>query len=403
MPGPFAGLRVVDVTSVVVGPYTSQLLGDMGADVIKIESPEGDLTRLSGPSRNPGMTSNYMQINRNKRSMGLDLKAPEAAEALRKLIRTADVFVHNMRPEPLERLGFDYARVRGLKPDIVYCNIWGFGREGRYAGRPAFDDIIQGASGLVALEAFGGKPARYMPMLIADKTTGLFAAYAIASALFHRLQSGKGQEIEVPMFESMVSFTMMEHLWGESFRPAKGPTGSARHATPSRWPFETKDGHICCIASSNKHWAALLKIADREDLWDNPVLKDRNSRFGNREAVVAILEELMITRTTAEWAESLGAAGVPCMPILSLDDVVADPHLADVGFWHEATHPTEGEIRLMNPPYGLAETPPEIHRPPPRFAEHTREVLGELGYDTGEIDKLFEAGAALTPSDEGEA
>ncbi|MCG8548585.1 MAG: CoA transferase [Alphaproteobacteria bacterium] len=395
MPGPFEGLRVIDVTTIFVGPYAGQLLGDMGADVIKVEAPGGDSTRMSGPAVNPDMSSNFMQINRNKRSIALDLKTEGGRDVLYDLVKSADVFLHNMRPEPLARLRIDYPTVQPLKPDIVYCNVWGFGREGRYAGKAAYDDVIQGASGAVALQAFDGSPARYVPSLIADKTTGLFAAYAIVSALYHRLATGEGQEIEVPMFESMVSFMMMEHLWGESFVPARGRAGSERHGTPLRWPHATKDGFICCLPSSDKHWKALLKVMDRPDLSANPILKNRRARRRNLPQVMAVLDEILATRTTADWVKVLDEAGIPCMPISSLDDVVADPHLADVGFWREIDHPTEGRLRLMNPPYSFTQSQPSIRRPPPRFAEHTREILSELGYDDTAAERLIDDGAAI--------
>jgi len=390
---------VVDLTTVIVGPYTSQMIGDMGADVIKVEGPEGDMSRLTGPHRNPGMTSHWMQSNRNKRGLVLDLKTAEGAEALRRLVATADVFVHNMRPEPLQRLGFDYDKVRTIKPDIVFCNIWGFGRHGRYAGRAAFDDVIQGASGLAALEGYGGNEARYVPMLIADKTTALFAAYAISAALYHRLATGEGQEVEVPMFESMVSFTMLEHLWGASFEPPLGPPGSPRHANPDRWPYATADGHICLLPSSDKHWRAVLEIAGRPDLIDDHRFATRKSRLQYRNEIMAIVAELLTHRPTAFWAEGLAEAGVPCMPISSLEEVVNDEHLSDVGFWHESEHPTEGRIRLMNPPIGLSRSPAAITRPPPRFGEHSREILSELGYSDGAIEAMIESGASSAISD----
>ena len=400
MAGPFDGIRVLDMTTVFVGPYASQLLGDMGAEVIKVEAPDGDLTRGAGPSVNAGMGPSFLQLNRNKRAIALDLKTAGGADAMRALLRGCDLFVHNMRPEPLTRLGFDYDQVRRINPEIVYCNIWGFGRSGRYAGQAAYDDVIQGASGLVALEGYGGKEARYVPSLIADKTTGLFAAFAMAAALYHKLATGEGQEVEVPMFESMVSFTFLEHLGGESFVPPLGPPGSMRHATPMRWPFKTKDGYICALPGSDKHWRNMLKAIGREDMWENPILNDRKARRDHIETVNEIIGDLMAERTTAEWVTVLAEAGVPCMPISTLEDVVADGHLADVGFWHETDHATEGRIRLMRPPYTLSKSPATIRKGPPRFGEHTKAILAEHGYDADTIERLLAEGAALD-ADEG--
>ncbi len=395
MPGPFHGLKVVDLTSVVVGPYCTQMLSDLGADVTKVEAPDGDLTRLGAPKREGGMSSTFLQLNRNKRAITLDLKKPEAAEALQKLIAGADVFVHNMRPEPLERLGFDYAKVSAFNPQIVYCNIWGFGREGRYAGQAAFDDVIQGASGLVALEGFNGREMRYVPMLLADKLTGVMAAYAIAAALYHRLATGEGQEVEVPMFETTTSFTMIEHLAGEAFIPSLGPPGSERHATPMRWPMKSKDGFICVLPSSDKHWRTLCAASGREELLADPRFATRAARTLNRPLVAEALADIIATQTNEEWLAVLPGAGVPCMQINLLDDVVTDPHLRDVGFWYEADHPDEGQIRLMRAPYTLSKTPPSIRTLPPRFGQDTAAVLAELGYSDEQIAAMVEAGAAV--------
>ncbi len=395
MPGPFHGLKVVDLTTVFVGPYSTQLLADMGAEVVKVEAPDGDLTRLTGPSSNPGMAASFLQLNRNKRSLGLDLKTEGGAAVLRKLIAEADVFVHNMRPEPLARLGFTYKDVQAFNPGIVYCNIWGFGADGRYAGRAAFDDIIQGVSGLVALEGFGGKPPRFVPMLIADKVTGVMAAFAMAGALYHKLKTGEGQEIETPMFETMTSFAMIEHLAGAGFEPPLGPPGSERHAKPMRFPIATKDGLMCILASSDKHWRGLTKAGGRPELADDPRYKDRRSRLARREEVIALTTEMAKTRTTREWVDELAEAGVPCMHINSLEEVVTDPHLADVGFFKEYDHASEGRIRLMRPPYMLSKSPAEIRTLPPRFGEHTAEVLAELGYDAKTVAAMLAAGAAI--------
>ncbi len=398
MPGPFDGLRVIDLTTVIVGPYTSQFLGDLGADVIKIEAPEGDLSRLVGPHRNPGMTSHWMHVNRNKRSIVLDLKTGGGKQAVRRLLETADVFVHNMRPEPLERLGLDYPRVSEIRPDIIFCNIWGFGRGGPYAGRAAFDDVIQAGAGLAALEGFATGQAKYVPMLIADKTTALFAALAVSGALYHRLATGEGQEVEVPMFESMTGFTMLEHLWGETFVPALDRVGSERHATPKRWPMATKDGFICVLASSDKHWRAVLEAAGRPELMDDPRYATRRARFARRDEIQAELESWMLEKTTEEWAGPLTEAGVPCMPVRSLEQVVADPHLAEVGFWHEIDHPSEGRLRLMAPSLTLNRSPASIRRPPPRQGQHTREILAEAGFDDAAVEQLLASGAAAAES-----
>jgi len=395
MPGPFKGLKVVDLTTVVVGPYCTQMLSDLGCEVIKVEAPDGDLTRLTGPSRNQGMTSNFMQLNRNKRSIVLDLKTESGAKAMQDLLRDADVFVHNMRPEPLIRLGFDYAKVKEINPEIIYCNIWGFGIDGPYAGRAAFDDIIQGVSGLVALEGYGDKEPRYVPMLIADKTTGVFAALAISAALYHKLATGEGQEIETPMFECMTSFTMIEHLSGEGFLPALGAVGSIRHAKPMRWPMRTKDGWVCILATSDKHWRGLTEVGNRPELTNDPRYKTRPARLERREEVIALTAEMILTRNTKDLVAELAEAGVPCMQINSLDQVVSDEHLNAVGFWHEMDHPSEGRIRVMAPPYKLAKTPPSIRTGAPRFGQHTAEVLSELGYGKEEIDAMLKAGAAV--------
>lgn len=395
MPGPFDGLKVVDLTTVVVGPYCTQMLSDLGADVTKVEAPDGDLTRLGAPKHEGGMSATFLQLNRNKRAITLDLKKPEAAEALRKLIAGADVFVHNMRPEPLERLGFDYAKVNQFNPKIVYCNIWGFGRDGCYAGQAAFDDVIQGASGLVALEGFNGREMRYVPMLIADKLTGVMAAYAISGALYHRLATGEGQEVEVPMFESMTSFTMIEHLAGEAFIPPLGPPGSERHATPMRWPMKSKDGFICVLPSSDKHWQALCAASGREALLEDPRFATRAARTQHRAVVADMLAEIIESKTNREWLDILPGAGVPCMQINLLDEVVTDPHLRDVGFWYEADHPEEGRIRLMRAPYTLSKSPATIRTLPPRFGQDTASVLAELGYSAEQIAAMIEAGAAV--------
>jgi crotonobetainyl-CoA:carnitine CoA-transferase CaiB-like acyl-CoA transferase len=401
MPGPFTGLKIVDLTTVFVGPYSTQLLSDLGAEVIKVEAPDGDLTRMTGPNRNAGMAGSFLQLNRNKRSVVLDLKSDAGAKAMRDLLKDADVFVHNMRPEPLARLGFDYQNVKPINPSIVYCNIWGFGMKGPYAGRAAFDDIIQGVSGLVALEGYDGKEQRFVPMLIADKATGVFAALAMSAALYHKLATGEGQEIEAPMFECMTSFAMIEHLAGEGFVPPIGPPGSERHAKPMRFPIKTQDGYVCLLATSDRHWRGLTSAGGRPELAEDERYNTRPKRLARRQEVVDLTTEMALTRTSAEWVEMMAEAGVPCMQINTLDEVVTDPHLNAVNFWQEHEHLSEGKVRLMAPPYSMSETPPSIRRMPPRFGEHTAEVLAELGYDAETVKAMLEAGAAIAEAKDG--
>ncbi|MSO77922.1 MAG: CoA transferase [Alphaproteobacteria bacterium] len=391
-PGPFAGLRVVDLTTVIVGPYTGMLLGDLGADVVKIEPPTGDLTRGVGPSRSAGLTSHYMNVNRNKRSLVLDLKQAKALEAMYRLVKGADIFVHNMRPEPLARLGCDYQALSAVNPRLIFCGIAGFGQGGRYAGQPAYDDVIQGASGLAALQhKVTGKPG-FVGMLIADKTTALFAAYATSAALFARERTGEGQEIEVPMFESMTSFVMIEHLYGRSFEPALGTTGSPRHATGDRRPFATKDGFICVLPGGDHHWEAFFGAAGRPDLMLDSRFATRQARVENRAAAVAVMDELLKAKTTDQWLGLLREADVPAMPIIETEDLIDDPHLRDVGFFNMIDHPIEGMLRLLGVPMRFTKTPGSIRRIAPRLGEHSAEILAEIGYGAGEIEAMIRAG-----------
>ena len=253
----------------------------------------------------------------------------------------------------------------------------------------------------MALEGYGGKPPRYVPMLLADKATGLFAAFAMAAALYHKLKTGEGQMVETPMFESMTSFAFIEHMAGQTFDPPLGPPGSDRHAKPMRFPLETADGLVCVLASSNKHWRAITSACGRPELADDPRYKDRRSRFERRQEVIDLTAEMVRTRKTADLVDELANAGVPCMQINQLEDVVADPHLADVDFFRAFDHPSEGAIRLMAPPYTLTKTPATIRTMPPRFGEHTAEVLAELGYDDKTIQAMLAAGAAIQEKRDG--
>jgi len=303
MSGPLAGIRVVDLTSAVLGPVATQILGDMGADVIKIEPPEGDPIRPLGPSRHPGMGAYFLNINRNKRSVALDLKQPAAREALLKLVETADVFVHNMRLGAAERLGLDYSAVAGRNPRIVYAAASGFRKDGAYRDRPSFDDVIQGESGLAALNGGPGGEPRYVPMAVCDKVCGYALASAVSMALFHRERSGKGQEVHVPMLETMVAFNLADHLWhGVLAEPEKG-LGYPRMLTEHRRPFPTKDGHICILATTDSQSRHLFEAIDCPELADDHRFSTLARRTDNIGELYGIIIERMSRRTTAEWRE----------------------------------------------------------------------------------------------------
>jgi len=398
MAGPLAGIRIVDVTAVLLGPYASQLLADWGADVIKIEAPpRGDSTRYIGPSRSRGMSGPFLALNRNKRSVMLDLKQAAAKAALARLVATADVFLHNMRPQAIERLGFGYEAVRAIRPDIVYCGAYGYSQQGRYRDKPAYDDLIQTRSGLAALGARVDGTPRLAPTVLVDKMAGLTAAQAIAVALFHRQRTGEGQFVEVPMFETMVSFLSVEHLYGESFEPPLGEVGYPRLTTPYRRPYRTRDGYVTILPYTDRHWRDFFRVAGRPELADDPRFADHTTRTVNVEALYRLLDELAPTRTNAEWEALLEPLGVPVAPMLDLGELLDDPHLAEFGLFQSFAHETEGQIRVTRPPVTMSATPAEVRRGAPRLGRDGAGVLAELGYSEAEIAGLRAAGALLEP------
>jgi crotonobetainyl-CoA:carnitine CoA-transferase CaiB-like acyl-CoA transferase len=389
MSGPLSGIRVVDLTSALLGPVATQTLGDMGADVIKVEPPEGDPIRALGPSRHPGMGAYFLNINRNKRSVALDLKRPAAREALLKLIETADVFVHNMRLAAIERLGLDYATVSRCNPRIVYAAATGFRRDGAYRDRPSFDDVIQGESGLAALNGGVGGEPRYVPMAVSDKICGYVLASAVGMALFHRERTGEGQEVHVPMLETMVAFNLADHLWhGVLAEPEKG-LGYPRMLTEHRRPFPTKDGHICILATTNLQSRHLFEAIDCPKLADDERFSTLARRTDNIGELYEIVIERMRRRTTAEWRERLDRFDVPNGVVTDLTGLLADPYLAGTGFFEQVEHPSEGKMLTMAVPVTFSGTPGDNFRlPPPRLGEHTRTALTELGYSDTEIDQI---------------
>ena len=379
MAGPLTGIRVIDLTSVGMGPYATQILGDMGADVIKVESPEGDVFRHAAPYRHPGMGAAYLNLNRNKRSIVLDLKQAGQLQILLRLLAKADVFIYSVRPQAVRKLGLGYEALNELNPRLIYCGVYGFSEEGPYAGRPAFDDIIQAMSGLASLQGHNDPDGpQYVNTIVADKTAGLHAAWAIAMALYERERSGKGQAIEVPMFESMVSFNLIEHLAGETFRPAEGAMGYDRVLSPHRRPYKTKDGYIGLLPYTDSHWRRFFAIAAREDLAADARFRDPSSRSRNIAELYRILADIVAGKSTAEWTELLRQADIPMTTVLSPEDLLEDPHLAGIGFFRDDIHPSEGPIRSMEIPVRFSRTPGSIRRLAPGLDEHREEILDEL-------------------------
>jgi crotonobetainyl-CoA:carnitine CoA-transferase CaiB-like acyl-CoA transferase len=391
--GPLEGIRVIDLTAAVLGPVATQILGDLGAEVIKIEPPEGEMMRGIGPARHPGMAAYFLNVNRNKKSLVLDLKRSAAREALLRLAATSDVLVHNMRPGAAARLGIDYASVSARNPRIVYAAASGYRKDGPERDRAAFDDVIQGESGLAALNAGppngpdGGEP-RYLPMVVCDKLTGHVLASSVGMALFARERTGQGQEIHVPMLETMVAFNMIDHLWHGVFgEPEKG-LGYPRMLTPWRRPYATADGYICLLATTDRQWRGLFIAIGCPELVDDPRFSSIPARTANIDALYTILGERMRTRGTAEWRARLDVADVPNGVVKDMEAVVGDIELNDSGFFHRYDHPTEGPCVTMRYPVDFSATPAGFHLPPPRLGEHTEALLSELGYSVAEIAEI---------------
>jgi crotonobetainyl-CoA:carnitine CoA-transferase CaiB-like acyl-CoA transferase len=399
-PGPLAGTRIIDLTTVVLGPLATQILGDLGADVIKIEPPEGDIMRYAGPARHREMGHVFLNLNRNKRSLVLDLKRPEAAPVLLALVAQSDVLMHNMRPQAMARLGFGWERLRQVNPRLVYCAAHGYGQDGPFADRPAFDDIIQGASGLVALETATGGEARFVPTLIGDKTVGLTMVYAVMAALLQRERTGQGQMVEVPMLETMTAFVMAEHMGGLTFDPPLGPPGYARMLAPDRRPHRTADGHICILPYTDRHWRDFFRLAGRPELTDDPRLADAETRSRHFAELYALVADCVGAAPTAWWLDKLKAADIPCGPVNPLADLPADEHLAAVDFFPRAEHPSEGVIRVVRPPVRFGDAECALRRPAPRLGEHSREILREAGLGEADIEDLLDLRVAIEASTE---
>ena len=395
MAGPLEGVRVLDLTTVVMGPYATQVLADFGADVVKLEPPEGDIMRFAAPMRSSGMGHIFLNANRNKRSIVLDLKQPAGLEACLALAKSADVLVYNIRPQAMARLKLSYEEVRAINPRIVYVGAFGYSQRGPYAAKAAYDDLIQGAAGLpwLAQEA-GAEAPRFAPVIIADRSVGLHVVNAVCAALYHREKTGAGQRVDVPMFESLLQSVLGEHLGGHTFEPPAGEPGYARMLAKDRRPYGTRDGYVCVLVYNDKQWKAFLRMIGRPELIDDPRFVSQEARSRNFDVTNRLVTEEMAKRTTAEWLEALGAADIPVERMNSLKDIVEDPHLAAIGYFREIEHPTEGRIRSMAVPSEWSGSQPEYRRHAPRQGEHTRELLQEAGYGPAQIDALIAAGTA---------
>ena len=394
--GPLEGVRVVDLTSVVVGPLATQILADHGADVIKVESKTGDLVRnLNGKSVTPGMGAKFLHLNRNKRSIVLDLKQPAGYAALSRLLARADVMIWNNRPPSMARMKLAYADVRAINPRIIYCGMFGFGQDGRYRDKPAYDTIIQGSGGMSALHHRAMGEPRFVPMVVADKVTGLIAVQMIAMALYGRERSGEGCAIEIPMFENMVKFVLEEHMYLKTFVPPLGDTGDPRLIDPLGKPTPTSDGWICISANTQKQVFAFFDAIGRPELKTDPRFSTVPARFANVKDYFEVRREALKTRTTAEWLEIFDRIDVPAMPYHTLDEVLDDPHLADVGFFELRDHPTEGRTRNMRLPNKWSSGVRREWNPAPKLGQQSVEILREIGCTEAEIEAMIAAGATL--------
>ena len=382
---PLSGFRVIDLTTVLFGPYAAQLLGDLGADVIKVEAPEGDVTRNLGPARSRGMGAGFLGVNRNKRSVVLDLKREAAKAALWRLIDTADVFMHNIRPQKIAALGFTPDAVIERKSDIVYGSFHGYLEEGPYAGRPAYDDVIQSESGIAAtFAARDGEPA-LAPFVAADKSAGLLATTGLTAALIQKLRTQRAVYMEIGMFESMVGYTLLEHQYGTIFEPADGVAGYPRAISPQRKPHKTRDGYICLLAYTDKQWASFWHIAERPEMLDDPRYADIATRTRNIDALYASAGAVLADHPTQWWLDQLRAAEVPCGPVNTFDDLYRDEHLNAIDFFRATEHPTEGSLRLMDTGLRFNREALPVRQLPPAMGEHSEAVLREAGLSSDEI------------------
>jgi len=378
--GPLHGVRVIDLTQYVLGPYATQTLGDLGADVIKIEEPSGDRQRNQGKApKSATMGPLFVALNRNKRSVAIDLKSEPGKRALQKLVRTGDIFIHNMRPEAIKRLGFGYQDVAALKPDIIYVEAVGYGSGGPYNGRQAFDDLIQAASGATDLLPLydGDKSLRPFPSIVADKTCGLFAAIAALAALQHKARTGEGQFVEVPMLETFTGFIQAEHIWGKTYPDVPGKFGHPTTITSHRKPYQTKDGYLVVMPASREGSVKFLELGGIPDAYESERFLSAPDGKARVNVYYDMMREAALTHTTQEWMDLCDKHHIPAMRANEMSTLFEDPHFKAVGFFEEREIASEGRYLAMKPGLKFSKTPCSIRLDPPTIGEHTDEVLGE--------------------------
>ncbi len=392
-PLPLEGVKVVDCSQIMAGPYCTMLLGDMGADVIKIEKPDGDDVRRSGPPFINGESAAFLAINRNKRSIVLDLKEPEGVDIARSLVKDADVFVQNLRPGTMDRLGLGYDALSGLNPSLVYCSISGYGGTGPSSHRSSFDLVAQGEAGLMSITGIPGEVPVKVGVPITDLNAGMYSAFGVLSAYVHRLRTGVGQHVDTSLLEAGIAYTVWESAIYFATGKAPGPTGSAHPLSAPYQAFKTADGYLTLGAPNQSNWERMCAAVDRTDLLEDRRFGSNADRNQNLRTLVATLEVTFAEKDTAYWLQVLDAAGVPCGPIRDMAEVYADPQVLAREMAVEIGHPSAGRIRNIGIPVKLSATPGAIRRPPPRLGEHTDEVLLEHGYSNEEIARMRERGA----------
>ena len=378
---PLDGIRILDLSTVVLGPYASQILAEYGAEVIKIETPDGDSTRRTGPSTEAGMGAIFLGVNRGKKSVVLDLKGATGRDALLKLVDTADVLMHSIRPQKLAGIGLEPQALRERNPRLVYVGLHGFAENGPYGGMPAYDDIIQGLSGCAGLMERQSGVAQYYPTIAADKTTGLVAAHAILAALLKRERTGEGSFVEVPMLESMVAFNLVEHMYGGHFEPPLSAPGYPRLLNPYRKPFRTLDGYLCAMPYTDQHWKRFFIEAGETALANDPRFSDISLRTQNIEALYEAAEQIIATRTTAQWLDVCARLEIPASKMNRLEDLQDDEHLKATGFFETLTDPAMGTLTFPGVPVQIDGRRPPV-RMAPRLGQHTDEVLASIGVRT---------------------